>query len=171
MPRLGVSNQTVSRLLYGYLRDVYQDVGVFSVSQHAFSGLVRAMACDGAWQPVLEFLRDAIADQIGIRDYIDGEKVVHAFLAAHFSMVDHFLIHSERELNKGCADLPGALPRAVPGRRLWLRDGGLCGGGTVTRGSSRGSRIDADWQVTVARTSFAVSMHGSCCAVRGACGG
>ena len=55
------------------------------------------MACDRAWRPVLDFLRDAIAEQTGIRDYIDGEKVVHAFLAARFSMVNHFLIHSEHE--------------------------------------------------------------------------
>ena len=103
--RLGVPNQTVSRLLYGYLRDAYQDVGVFSVSHHTFSGLVRGMAYDGAWRPALDFLRDAIAEQTRIRDYIDGEKVVHAFLAAHFSMVDHFLIHAEHELNKGYADL------------------------------------------------------------------
>ena len=105
VPRLGIPNQTVSRLLYGYLRDAYRDVGVFSVSHHTFSGLVRAMAYDGVWRPALEFLRDAIAEQTGIRDYIDGEKVVHAFLAAHFGMADHFLIHSEHELNKGYADL------------------------------------------------------------------
>ena len=105
VPRLGVPNQTVSRLLYGYLRDAYQDVGVFSVSHHTFSALVRGMAYDGAWRPALEFLRDAIAEQTGVRDYIGGEKVVHAFLAAHFSMVDHFLIHSEHELNQGYADL------------------------------------------------------------------
>ena len=30
---------------------------------------------------------------------------MQAFLAAHFSMVGQFLIHSERELNKGYADL------------------------------------------------------------------
>ena len=105
VPRLGVPNQTVSRLLYGYLRDAYQDVDVFSVSHHTFSCLVRGMAYDGAWRPALEYLRDAIAEQTRIRDYIDGEKVVHAFLAAHFSMVDHFLIHAEHELDKGYADL------------------------------------------------------------------
>ena len=30
---------------------------------------------------------------------------MQAFLAAHFSLVGHFVIHSERELNKGFADL------------------------------------------------------------------
>ena len=103
--RLGIPNQTVRRLMYGYLRDAYRDVGVFSVNHYHFAGLVRDMAYRGAWRPALEFIGEAIAEQTGIRDYIDGEKVVHAFLAAHFSVVGHFLIHSERELNKGYADL------------------------------------------------------------------
>ena len=103
--RLGIPNQTVRRLMYGYLRDAYRDVGIFSVSHHHFSRLVRDMAYRGDWRPALEFIRDAIAEQTGIRDYIDGEKVVHAFLAAHLSMTNQFVIHSEHELNKGYADL------------------------------------------------------------------
>ena len=103
--RLGIPNQTVRRLMYGYLRDGYRDVGVFSVSHYRFSGLVVDMAYRGAWQPALAFLAEAIAAQTGIRDYLDGEKVVQAFLAAYFSLVGHFLIHSERELAKGYADL------------------------------------------------------------------
>ena len=103
--RLGIPNQTVWRLMYGYLRDAYRDVGVFSVSHHHFSGLVRRMAYKGAWRPAVEYIAAAMAEQTGIRDYIDGEKVVQAFLAAHFSVVGQFLIHSERELNKGYADL------------------------------------------------------------------
>ena len=102
---LGIPNQTVRRLLYGYLRDGYRDVGVFSVNHYRFSGLVVDMAYRGAWRPALAFLAEAIAAQTGIRDYLDGERVVQAFLAAYFSLVGHFLIHSERELAKGYADL------------------------------------------------------------------
>ena len=105
VPRLGIPNQTVKRLMYGYLRDAYDDVGVFAVDVYTFSGLMRQMAYEGAWQPVLDFLRDALAEQTGIRDYMDGEKVIHGFVAAHLSMVDQFLLHSEYELNKGYADL------------------------------------------------------------------
>ena len=103
--RLGIPNQTVWRLMYGYLRRAYRDVGVFSVSHHHFSRLVRGMAYKGEWRAAVEYIAAAIAEQTGIRDYIDGEKVVQAFLAAHFSVVGQFLIHSERELNKGYADL------------------------------------------------------------------
>ena len=105
VPRLGIPNQTVKRLMYGYLRDAYDDVGVFSLDVYTFSRLVREMAYYGTWQPALDFLRDALAEQTGIRDYMDGEKVIHGFVAAHLSMVDHFLLHSEYELNKGYADL------------------------------------------------------------------
>ena len=103
--RLGIPNQTVWRLMYGYLRRAYRDVGVFSVSHYHFSRLVRGMAYKGEWRPAVEYIAEAMAEQTGIRDYIDGEKVVQAFLAAHFSVVGQFLIHSERELNKGYADL------------------------------------------------------------------
>ena len=105
VPRLGIPNQTVKRLMYGYLRDAYDDVGVFSLDVYTFSRLVRTMSYDGTWQPALDFLRDALVEQTGIRDYMDGEKVIHGFVAAHFSMVNHFLLHSEYELNKGYADL------------------------------------------------------------------
>ena len=77
----------------------------FSVDVYTFSRLVRTMGYDGTWQPALDFLRDALVEQTGIRDYMDGEKVIHGFVAAHFSMVSHFLLHSEYELNKGYADL------------------------------------------------------------------
>ena len=59
--RLGIPNQTVRRLLYGYLRDGYRDVGVFAVSHYKFSNLVVDMAYRGAWRPALEFLGEAIA--------------------------------------------------------------------------------------------------------------
>ena len=105
VPRLGIPNQTVKRLMYGYLRDGYDDVGLFSLDVYTFSRLVRTMGYKGTWQPALDFLRDALVEQTGIRDYMDGEKVIHGFVAAHFSMVHHFLLHSEYELNKGYADL------------------------------------------------------------------
>ena len=104
-PRLGIPNQTVKRLMYSYLRDAYYDVGVFSVSAYTFSRLIHEMAFRGAWQPALDFLRDALAEQTGIRDYMDGEKVVHGFIAAHFSLYQYFLLHSEHELNQGYADI------------------------------------------------------------------
>ena len=46
-----------------------------------------------------------MAAQTGIRDYIEGERLVQSFFAAYLGMTDHFALHSERELGKGYADL------------------------------------------------------------------
>ena len=104
-PRLGVPNQTVRHLTYGFLRDAWDDVGVFAVDLYALEGLTRRMAYEGAWRPVLEFLREAIARQTGIRDYLAGEKVIQGFLAAYLNATSCFEFHTERELGGGYADV------------------------------------------------------------------
>ncbi len=110
-PTLAIPNQTVKRLMYGYLRDGYKDVGVFRVNLHRFQQLMLRMANEGEWRPVLEYLSEAIAAQTGIRDYIGGEKVMApragalGFLAAYLSVADYYVFRSEAELGKGHADI------------------------------------------------------------------
>ena len=124
VPRLGIPNQTVRRLLYGYLRDAYRDVGVFSIDLYRFDILTREMARDGAWRAAIEYLSDAIAKQTSIRDYIDGEKVIQGFLAAYLSASNYFVFHTERELGKGYADmLLEAARQPLFGHAPWLRSG------------------------------------------------
>ena len=72
--RLGIPNQTVRRLTYGYLRDAYRDVGVFSLDLVEFDRLTRGMALEGDWRSAVERLCMAVAEHTGIRDYIQGEK-------------------------------------------------------------------------------------------------
>ena len=105
VPRLGIPNQTVKRLMYGYLRDAYRDVGVFAVNLFRFGQLMNRMANEGEWRPALTFLADAVAAQTGIRDYIAGEKVVQGFLAAYLSVTSYFVFRSEAELGAGHADI------------------------------------------------------------------
>ena len=105
MPRLAIPNQTVKRLMYGFLRDAYRDVEVFAVDLFRFEQLMLRMANEGEWRPVLEFLSEAIARQTGIRDYIGGEKVIQGFLAAYLSVADYYVFRSEAELGKGHADI------------------------------------------------------------------
>ena len=168
--RLGIPNQTVRRLLYAHLRDGWKDASAFSADVYEFSNLVVAMAYEGAWRPVVDYLANAIATQTGIRDYIDGERVAHAFPAAHFSIVGHFLIHSERELNKGYADLhlepflarypdipygyvielkvPEARPGRGRSRRIREAPSGRrsnCGNTSTTRACGSASRPSGMW--------------------------
>ncbi len=104
-PRLGIPNQTVSHLMYGYLRSAYREVGAFSVDLNEFANLTADMAWDGAWQPAFAFLSDAIAAQSSVRDCLGGERMIQGFLAAYLGVAPHFVCHTERELNKGYADV------------------------------------------------------------------
>ena len=117
-PQLGIPNQTVRRLMYSYLRDAYDDVGVFSLDLVEFDRLTRRMALEGDWRPALERLSTAMADQTSVRDYLQGEKVVQGFLAAYLSTSSYFVFHTEMELAKGYADLVlEPRPARYPGRR------------------------------------------------------
>ena len=105
VPRLGIPNQTVRRLTYGYLRDAYRDVGVFSLNLVEFDRLTRGMALEGDWRPAVERLYRAAAEHTGVRDYIQGEKVLQGFLAAYLSAAEYFVFYTEQELAKGYADI------------------------------------------------------------------
>ena len=104
-PELAIPNQTVKRLMYGFLRDGYRDVQVFAVNLYRLEQLLMRMATDGEWRPVFEFLSDAIAQQTGIRDYMAGEKVIQGFLAAYLNVTGYYVFRSETELGKGHADI------------------------------------------------------------------
>ena len=103
--RLGVPNQTVRHLMYGYLRDAYRDVGVFSVDILAFENLIWAMARDGKWRPAVDYLADALRRQTSVRDYVQGERLLQGFLAAYLGATSCFVFHTEQELGKGYADM------------------------------------------------------------------
>ena len=104
-PRLGIPNQTVKRLLFGHLREAFEDIGAFTADLYALEQRIHEMAYRGVWRPVFDHLADAVARQTGVRDYIAGEKVLQGFLAAFLGTTGHFVFHSERELGGGYADV------------------------------------------------------------------
>ena len=102
---LRVPNQTVRKLLYEYLREGYEDAGMFRLDFWHFGNLIRNMAYKGEWEPVFRFLADEIKKQTSIRDYLNGEKVVQTFFLAYLNVSDFFIVRSEKEMGKGFCDL------------------------------------------------------------------
>jgi hypothetical protein len=105
LPVLRIPNLTVRELLYGYLRDGFDDTDVFRLNLWQFGKLLSAMAYQGEWQPVFDFLAQAVADQTSVRDYLGGEKVIQGFLLAYLNVTNYYLTWSERELGQGFADV------------------------------------------------------------------
>ena len=139
-PRLAVPNQTVRHLLYGYLRDGYRDVGAFSVDLLAFERLTWAMAADGAWRPAIDFLADALQQQTNVRAYIRGESLLQGFLAAYLGASGYFVFHTEKELEKGYADM---VLEPLTARYPSIRHGYVIELKYLTRSPARAARADA----------------------------
>ena len=53
-----IPNQTVQSLLYGYLRDAYEDVNCFQVDVFQLSDLIRKMAYQGNWKEKIFYFRN-----------------------------------------------------------------------------------------------------------------
>ena len=104
-PVLRIPNHTVRKLMYGYLRNAFQDVNIFRIDLWSFANLMRDMAYEGKWQPLFDFLAEEVHRQTSIRDYLSGEKVIQGFLSAYLNVTDYYLTWSEHELGKGFADL------------------------------------------------------------------
>lgn len=102
---LKIPNRTVKNLLYGYLRESYEDANIFRIDVWRLTNLIRNMAYKGEWEAVFRFLANEIERQTRVRDYLTGEKVIQTFLLAYLNVADYYTTRSEEEMGKGYADL------------------------------------------------------------------
>jgi len=102
---LSIPNETVNRLYFDYIKETYAETGIFNLDIVKYSKRMKEMAFDGKWQPLVEYLSERMAASMGLRDLITGEKSIQAFLNVYLGLSNLYLIHSEKETNKGFADI------------------------------------------------------------------
>lgn len=100
-----IPNETVKRLFFEYIKEGYEATGIFRIDFLQYSQLISDMAYDGEWGPAFNYLARQMAESMSLRDLMQGEKAVQAFLAVYLGLGDMFLVHTEQELNKGYADI------------------------------------------------------------------
>ncbi len=100
-----IPNEAINSFFVSFIKDAYQDANIFNIDIYKYGKLINRMAFDGEWKPVFEFLSAEVKKQSKIRDYISGEAMIKGFLLAYLNLIDYFVITSEKELNKGFADL------------------------------------------------------------------
>jgi hypothetical protein len=70
-----------------------------------YEALMKEMAFNGIWEPLIAYLVDRMETSMGLRDLITGEKSLQAFLNVYLGLSALYLVYSERELKKGFPDL------------------------------------------------------------------
>jgi hypothetical protein len=78
---------------------------VYALDLFHYSELFTDMAYDGDWGPLFEFITARMGKSMGLRDLFTGEKSIQAFLNVYLGLSDLYIIHSEKEMNKGFADI------------------------------------------------------------------
>jgi hypothetical protein len=102
---LEIPNETIRRLYYDYIKRGYEDTGIFSLNLSMYSRLMKEMASRGKWKPFLDYITGLMGESMGLRDLVTGEKSIQAFLNVYLGLSDLYIIHSEKEMNKGFADI------------------------------------------------------------------
>jgi hypothetical protein len=103
--RLNIPNETVRRLYYDYIEAAYRETDVFALDLSRYADLMTDMAYDGKWKPLLEFITLRMRESMSLRDLVTGEKSIQAFLNVYLGLSDLYVIHAEKELEKGYADI------------------------------------------------------------------
>ena len=102
---LKVPNLTIRQVLFSYIERGYREAKLFNVKVGDLDDLMAGMAYDGAWRPVFEYFGEEVKAQLGIRDFLEGEKAVQTLHLVYMNLSSYFIIWPERELNKGFSDL------------------------------------------------------------------
>jgi hypothetical protein len=102
---LTIPNETIRRLYYEYIKEGYEEADVFSIDLYTYNRLMKGMAAQGQWKPLLDYITAGMQESMSLRDLVTGEKSIQAFLNVYLGLSDLYIIHSEKELNKGYADL------------------------------------------------------------------
>ena len=103
--RLVIPNETVKRLYYDYIEGAYREMNIFDLDLSRYSDLMTDMAYDGKWLPLIDFITGRMRESMSLRDLITGEKSIQAFLNVYLGLSNLYIIHTEKELNKGYADI------------------------------------------------------------------
>jgi hypothetical protein len=102
---LRIPNETIRRLFYDYIKEGYEETGVFSLDLYTYNRLMHGMAVRGEWDALFKYVCGLLRESMSLRDLITGEKSIQAFLNVYLGLSNLFIIHTEKELNKGYADI------------------------------------------------------------------
>ena len=102
---LEIPNETIRRLYYDYIKEAYEETDIFALDLYTYNRLMRGMAMEGEWKPLLDYITGRMRESISLRDLIAGEKSIQAFLNVYLGLSTLYIIHTEKELNKGYADI------------------------------------------------------------------
>ncbi|MEA3229259.1 MAG: AAA family ATPase [Campylobacterota bacterium] len=101
---LKIPNQTLKKLLSEFIHYAYQDFEDYNMKVENLNVLLSELAIKKDLE-VFKYIGEVIKESSSIRDYIDGENFVKAYLLAYLNLNTFYEVKSEVEMNKGYIDI------------------------------------------------------------------
>ena len=101
---LKIPNQTLKKLLSEFIDYAYKDFSEYSMKIETLNNHLSELAITKDLS-VFHYLASVIKESSSIRDFIDGENLVKAYLLAYLNLNTFYEVHSEVESNKGYIDI------------------------------------------------------------------
>jgi hypothetical protein len=101
---LKIPNETIKRIMADYIKESLKLEDIFSLNIEEFNLKLKEFARSGDLE-VFHYLGTQVKENSAIRDYIDGENFVKSFCMTYLSLSNYYVAQSEKEMNKGFADI------------------------------------------------------------------
>jgi hypothetical protein len=102
--KLSVPNQTIKKLLGEFIHYGYSNLDDYYISTEQVNEKLSELAISKDLD-VFYYFAKVIKESSSIRDFIDGENFVKAYLLSYLNLNPFYQLKSEVEINKGYADI------------------------------------------------------------------
>jgi len=100
-----IPNKLVSTLLWEFIQKSLNDVYTLRIDNYFLSNAFKDMATLGTWQPAFEYIMNKFYQAVSVRDFVFHEEGVKMFILSWLNMAVYYKVYSEREIEKGFADI------------------------------------------------------------------
>ncbi len=101
--KLFIPNQTIKKIVADFISSAFEDIE-FNFKINTFNRKIFEFANTKNLE-LFTYLNEQVKAQSVVRDYIQGESFLKGFLVAYFSLNNLYEVYTEKELNKGFADI------------------------------------------------------------------
>jgi len=102
--KLSIPNQTLKKLLSEFIDYAYEDFNDYNMKIGTLNNYLLDLGYEKDLK-VFQYIAKVIKESSSIRDYIDGENFVKAYLMAYLNLNNFYALKSEVESNKGYIDI------------------------------------------------------------------
>jgi hypothetical protein len=100
-----IPNKLINTLLWEFIQKSLNEVYQLKIDTDFLEQVFTDMALKGTWKPALQHIVDKFYEAVSVRDFTFHEEGLKTFLLAWLNLTNLYDVVSEKEKNKGYADI------------------------------------------------------------------